>query len=275
VIAELEGIFMKNYPKIILTLFILLSISNIGHATEPEHKGYITAYPGLNLRTESSLQAKVICSIPLGAEVIIKEKKTIANSSWARISWQDQTGWVAALYLSTAKIDRSLWLKIEGLRKKSSAIEVDPLELFSAAIEPQLLNSLSLQFELARIAAFETDNFENIDYLVKKCQPFYKIFIGGEANRIEPNIMLFLNYSRPKSLEAEFFTLAKGGYLDLQKTLHFGVANTPAWINSNDDSIKPGVVKEYFKKWKELKPRLSGIYKQIAVNTIEYLEDLK
>lgn len=67
-----------------------------------------TAGGGLNLRESASTAARVLLSIPNGAQVGLLE----SGADWFRVSWQGQTGYVMASYLRLpdAAVRQTMWI---------------------------------------------------------------------------------------------------------------------------------------------------------------------
>lgn len=75
------------------------------------------------------------------------------------------------------------------------------------------------------------------------------------------------------SIERKFVELAANGafWQDMSITARA----TPAWYNAQG-GVDRAQAQAYLKKWKELSPKLNGVYRSIADNTIkELLKDMK
>lgn len=172
--------------------------------------------------------------------------------------------------------------KIEQLNLEASRIVPEKsnrlvTELFDRVIERTFYNSVCSNADVLRDDAFMTEDFTKADLFADKAKPVYRIVFGGDANFIGPDVEFFFGKCVPGTVEYRFFELALTGWVDLGGEMHGGKENFPAWIKQIDGlsgNFIPDAGAEALKKWQALLPELNGNYKQIALNTIAYIEGM-
>ena len=78
--------------------------SKDGEKTYNQTNGNLWTTGSVRMRSEGSLDAKIICTIPKGERVNKLSDEREADDRgvyWYRVSWGTKTGWVSAAYLST------------------------------------------------------------------------------------------------------------------------------------------------------------------------------
>lgn len=145
---------------------------------------------------------------------------------------------------------------------------------FARTVEILKDASLGALFDRARDEAFSRGDFREIDACTVRCKPAIDVFVMGESNNIGVNVDAFLERCCPGSRFKAFFLLARDGFVIRDHVA--GTAVFPRWIERTESSfqgrILPGQVKIYLKKWKELLPETSGVFAEIARQTVDSLE---
>ncbi len=179
--------------------------------------------------------------------------------------------------------DKIFWDDIDNLNKMSSIFNNKKYipekvldNIFSKTIEIFKKPQLSNEFEKFRTEAFEFNDHKKIDYYVERSKPSFMVAIMGESNNIGVNIKYFLNKCDPNNIESTFFNLAKNGfYINNNGFYKIGISDFPVWIKRTDSSFQGIYVaveaNRYLSKWKKIQPKLKGIYKTIALDTITEL----
>lgn len=100
----------------------------------------------------------------------------------------------------------------------------------------------------------------------ERIQPMLHIVVVGQVREILPDITYFISISQPGSVAFRFFNLLLSGWC-VQAGTCWGADNlVPAWEK------KPVLKQELLPRWEELLPQLSGLFKEIAYNTIAHLK---
>ena len=108
-----------------------------------------------------------------------------------------------------------------------------------------------------------------------------KVKMMGDAATIAPNVEWFFSRSAPHSIEHQFFALARSGWCDTSGLCYKGVkgvrrqlklkkkvhAREKGKLSESEDATRSLLV-----EWQALHPQLSGIFKEIANNTITHLK---
>jgi hypothetical protein len=178
--------------------------------------------------------------------------------------------------------DETVAGKIAKLNGEASKITADRsnrrvTELFNKTLDVAFYNSVCNETDALRDDAFDKDDFSKVDLFAEKAKPVYRIVIGGDANFVGPNVEFFFSKCAPNTSEYRFFELAMTGWADLNGEIHGGKENFPAWIEQVDGisgNLKRNEGADALRLWKALLPELSGNYKQVALNTIQYIENL-
>lgn len=106
--------------------------------------------------------------------------------------------------------------------------------------------------------------------------------VGGAAY-IMPNVEWFFSRSAPQSIEYQFFSLARSGWCDTSGLCYEGVKGVHRQLMLNRKtqiqirekgrlSESEDATRSLLVEWQALHPQLSGIFKEIADNTITHLK---
>lgn len=111
-------------------------------------------------------------------------------------------------------------------------------------------------------------------HYAQQVEPAIHSAVVAGRSYLYPNIEYFLARSRPGTPQQRFFQLARSGWCLGDRC--FGIADPrPLWSKiSNGEVAKEGgepTREELLKAWRELKPLLSGLFQQIAGDTILHL----
>ena len=144
-----------------------------------------------------------------------------------------------------------------------------------------LSQQLGKEFDSVRKEAVKTNSLNEIDSYVKGLRPMIRVKMVGRAANITPNVEWFFSRSAPHSIEHQFFALARSGWCDTSGLCYEGVkgvrrqlklkkkvyAREKGKLSESEDATRSLLV-----EWQALHPQLSGIFKEIANNTITHLK---
>lgn len=171
-----------------------------------------------------------------------------------------------------------LWENIDSLNRELAGhkgrVSGQALELsFGRAVHIVKNRLLSAEFERLREDAFARNDFKRLDAAIERCRPAIDAFILGESNNIGVNVGFFLKICERGDGYCEFLTLAQNGFYIAGNI--YGTATLPKWIrrtgSSSQGVVLKGEARGYLEKWKTLFPRLSGVYQELARETITSL----
>ncbi|MCU0287043.1 MAG: hypothetical protein MUF15_11685 [Acidobacteria bacterium] len=98
-----------------------------------------------------------------------------------------------------------------------------------------------------------------IDLYLNELKPLLTMKIEDDKTFIMPNADWFYNKSEPGTVEYDFFSLARSGWCVGRDLCHIPETNHAA-------------LKKLQEQWQNLVPRLTGIFKQVAIYTIDRLD---
>lgn len=186
--------------------------------------------------------------------------------------------WALAAGVSEGSDQEHLWADIDSLNRElagyTRCVASHSLELaLGRAIDILKSRSLGNEFERLRDDAFTRSDFKEIDAAIGRCRPAIDVFILGESNGFGVNIDFFLEKCEPGDNARDFLLLAKDGFY-ISDTLS-GTAAFPKWIRRTESSFQGRLLKDeaknHLEQWKTLLPRLTGLYKKLADETVHTL----
>jgi hypothetical protein len=124
-----------------------------------------------------------------------------------------------------------------------------------------LAQQMGQEFESLRKEAKKTNDPKKVDSYVKGLKPLLSVKIVDDKPYIFPNVDWFFSRSDPRSVEYQFFSLARSGWCDISGFCY-------QFKKKRTDKT---VVKSQLVQWQTLQPRLTGVYKEISANTITRL----
>lgn len=124
-----------------------------------------------------------------------------------------------------------------------------------------LAQHMGQEFETLRKEAKKTNDPKKIDSYVKGLKPLLSVKTVDDKPHIFPNVDWFFSRSAPRSLEYQFFSLARSGWCDIS-----GFCYKFKKKRANETAVKSQLV-----QWQTLQPRLTGVFKEVATNTITRL----
>ena len=243
------------------------------------------------LRSGPTTKSKIVKRLSAFDVVKIISKGKIQNiNPWGSYSWYSiDGGWVFGAFLEPVGVklsfaeNKKLWKRIEYLNNelylhKKYIPEKKIRKIFNECTKILKDSRLDDEFEKLREEAFKKDRFSEIDLYVERCGPVFNVVVMGESNNIGINVKYFYNRSDPKSIEHKFFMLAKDGfYVNNDGFFISGTSDFPLWVKRTGASFQGKFVvkaaRKYLIKWKKLRPRLKGIYRVIAKDTVKGLND--
>lgn len=171
-----------------------------------------------------------------------------------------------------------LWTEIDSLNGELAGY---PGSLSSRTLERSFGRAINIlkntllgdEFERLREDAFTRNDFTKLDAAVARCRPAVDAFILGESNSFGVNVGFFLEKCESGDGASEFLMLAKDGFYITECIS--GIASFPKWIERTESSCQ-GVVRKdaaaaYLERWKALFPRLTGLYRELASETVHAL----
>ncbi len=187
--------------------------------------------------------------------------------------------------------DEPTWQEVDrlNLQQFPQRKYIPPKEqkhLFNEAIN--LTNKLGGELSEMQRQAHQKQDYSQIQNYQRRAGPFLNVVVQRGTNYVSPNITYFQQRSKPGSIEYRFYELARFGWYYHGTWYERGgnLAQTLRYLDTRKESEKvdptdakaskmgqqPGYPdKRLLGKWKKLQPRLSGIFREIADQTIEYL----
>ncbi len=172
-----------------------------------------------------------------------------------------------------------IWHEIDSLnrvfRSRVASMPEPLLEgCFVKAVEILRDPALGQSLESAREAAIIYGNYREMDAFTERCRPAIDLFVLGESDNIGINIPAFIERCHPDSRLLEFFLLARDGFFITERIP--GTAHFPKWIERTESSFQGRILPERARRslalWKAVRPNASGIFADIARETIATLE---
>lgn len=124
-----------------------------------------------------------------------------------------------------------------------------------------LAQHMGQEFESLRKEAKKTNDPKKVDSYVKGLEPLLSVKIVDDKPYIFPNVDWFFSRSTPRSIEYKFFYLARSGWCDISGFCY----------KFKEKGTDKTAVKSQLVRWQTLQPRLTGVFKEIAANTITRL----
>lgn len=124
-----------------------------------------------------------------------------------------------------------------------------------------LAQQMGQEFEALRKEAAKANEPGKIDSYVKGLKPLLSVKITDDKAYIFPNVDWFLSRSEPRSVEYQFFSLARSGWCDISGFCY----------KFKEKKTDKTAVKSQLLRWQILQPRLTGVFKEISANTITRL----
>lgn len=143
-------------------------------------------------------------------------------------------------------------------------VQKEPSYLSQARLERLLKETITLsgqmrkEFVTVRTQALEMGDINQLEGYTQGIEPLISVRVVGEETFISPNIEWFYSKSAPSTLENRFFALARTGWCDTARNC-FGAARRGAGNN-------------LLQRWRRLQPQLTGIFKDVADQTITQLK---
>jgi hypothetical protein len=148
--------------------------------------------------------------------------------------------------------------------------------LFNEAIN--LTHKLGGELSVTQKQARQKQDYRQLQNYQRRAGPYLNVVVQKDANYVSPNVGYFQQRSKPGSSEYRFYELARFGWY-YKGTWYGGgdhketdrVDTTTA--KTSDMAPQPQYsTRALLRKWQKLRPQLSGIFRQIADQTIEYLK---
>jgi len=174
---------------------------------------------------------------------------------------------------------QAVQLNVVGQRFDNYIPQKDLENLFKETIV--LSQQLGKEFETVRKQAVKTNNLNEIDLYVNGLRPMITVKMVEGAANITPNVEWFFSKSSPQSIEHQFFSLARSGWCDTSGLCYEGVKGVRRQLKLNKKaqtrekgklSESEDATRSLLVEWQALHPQLSGIFKEIADNTITHLK---
>ncbi len=148
-----------------------------------------------------------------------------------------------------------LWSRVDRLIRKSRNYKAhipgrELQELFRETI--QLTEKMNYAFASPGKSAAESFAFGKKNNYNRRFEPLITVITGRDGTHLLPDIDYFLSKSEPGSIYYQFFNLARSGWCDPGGLRHGAAGN--------------------IRQWEELYPRLSGIFREIAAQTLKHLK---
>jgi hypothetical protein len=146
-------------------------------------------------------------------------------------------------------------------------------ELFRNAID--LSKQLKQEYEKLKKKAQKTGDFSELKAFIRGVTPLITIKPGKNVSHISPNIGYFLSMSVPGSLEHQFFNLARSGWCE-PKSGCYGMETGEEQDYRSKALQTVGRDKDLSEnqlmQWKALRPKLKGVFREVARYTIENIK---
>jgi len=176
-------------------------------------------------------------------------------------------------------------LAMDRLASVNSYFQASPSPLPAKQLERLFRETLELskklkpQLDMINIQANRSQNFESLNRYVQQFEPAILVATQRDNAYLYPNIEYFLTRSAPNSLEYRFFKLARSGWCaaggscysikDIQVKALSRIQVADSKELSRSPFLGAAVDRdELLKQWQELTPQLSGVFKEIALQTI-------
>ncbi len=157
----------------------------------------------------------------------------------------------ASLKRSNWEIVDSLNLKLENYKKYIPSNDVE--KLYKEAISVSL--KVNNDFKELRQESIKSNNYDNIESSIKRVKPCLAAFVKEDVIYIYPDINYFLSMCKPGTVEYRFFFLASSGYC----------------LNDNYCYKIKNINQDLLPSWKRILPELKGVFLNIAIQTINYI----
>jgi Putative zinc-finger len=99
-------------------------------------------------------------------------------------------------------------------------------------------------------------------------KPILKVISDNGSTTIFPNMHYFLSRSAPGSIEQQFFTLAQSGWCDQSGACYSASGMKPQWSSGRGEGSR----EQLLRQWQSISPKLTGTFKEIALQTISHLK---
>jgi hypothetical protein len=148
-----------------------------------------------------------------------------------------------------------------------------PVYLSSVKIQNLFTETLELSLRLkagtgaGEKSADQDKKLNRFGFDQGELKPLINMVNVRESVYIYPNIDYFLSKSAPGTLENRFFSLARSGWCDKTGNCYGKNGSAPGWVGKNK-----ALGTALLPQWERLYPKLSGIFKEIAGNTISNLK---
>lgn len=149
---KLKMMSSKRYNKIWPVILVISTLMSVAQAeTQAQGPGtyrVINVRPGsaLNVRAQDSSSSEDIGSASLGLELHVVEFN--ANSSWAKVKWEDGFGWVSTRFLSAEGTEKANLAALAAIQRQQKQPKFEPKQLAAAAIEEKQVPSTAALVEI-------------------------------------------------------------------------------------------------------------------------------
>jgi len=146
-------------------------------------------------------------------------------------------------------------------------------ELFRNAID--LTNQLKQEYEKLKKKAQKTGDFSELKAFIRGVTPLITIKPGKNVSHIYPNIGYFLSMSVPGSLEHQFFNLARSGWCEPKGGCYgLETGEKPDYRSKTLQTVgrDKDLSENQLIQWKALRPKLKGVFREVARYTIENIK---
>ncbi|MGD2086106.1 MAG: hypothetical protein PVH61_07985 [Candidatus Aminicenantes bacterium] len=146
-------------------------------------------------------------------------------------------------------------------------------EMFRNTID--LSKQLRQEYIKLKKKAQKTGDFTEINAFRRGVAPLITIKTGTNVSNIYPNIGYFLSMSVPGSLEYQFFNLARSGWCEPKGGCYgMETGEEPDYRKKAIQTVgrDKDISEDQLMHWKELQPKLSGVFQEVAQYTIENIK---
>jgi hypothetical protein len=168
---------------------------------------------------------------------------------------------------------RAVMLNVQAQQFSSNMPKQDIGKLFKESLD--ISQQLVKEYDTVRMEAEKTGDYNRVDSYVTGLSPLITVTTVGSTTRIVPNMDWFFSMSDPRTVEYQFFSLARSGWCDLAGSCYDGfrdLRNNARALKRGDKSPEVDSEKVLLEQWQKLNPRLDGVFKQIADRTIMNLQ---